>query len=261
MASIGLTQEIIDHFKIEKFRHTGPSGQKSVFIVEIESVEYALKIIKLTDERTFREIEIHKKYDSNIGLPKIIKVEKFENETIIMEEYIDGDDLSNLLHNYLGNENKILKLIYDISLILKPIWEDQYVHRDLKPQNIRIRKNGLPVVLDFGIARSLNDETITVAGTQPYTWCYASPEQILGNKDLISYRTDFFCLGIIAHKLFFGTLPFGEDRVSVEKSFEQKLVNLSFSDGALTSFCSNVLKYHVSERPRRIETYLNLLQQ
>lgn len=260
MASIGLTNEIIKHFSIDKYRHAGPSGQKSVFIVEIDSIEYALKIIKVADERTLREIEIHKKYDSNIGLPKIIKVEKFESETIILEEYIEGNDLSNLLDTYLGNEDKILKLIYNISIILKPIWEDRYVHRDLKPQNIRIRDNGLPVVLDFGIARYLNDATITAAGTQPYTWCYASPEQISGNKELISYRTDFFCLGIIAYKLFYGTLPFGNDRASVEDSFSKKLPNLYSQNNTLSNFCSNVLKYNTSERPRKIDTYLKLLQ-
>jgi serine/threonine protein kinase len=261
MASIGLTSEIIDHFKIVNYRHAGPSGQKSVFIVEIDSAEYALKIIKFADERTTREIDILKKYELNSGLPKIINVERFENDTIILEEYIEGDDLSNLFSEYLGNERKILKLIYDISIILKPIWEDRYVHRDLKPQNIRIKKNGLPVVLDFGIARALDDATITAAGTQPFTWCYASPEQISGNKELISYRTDFFCLGIIAHRLFYGVLPFGDDRLSVEKSFNEKLVNISFSNSPLSFFCSKVLKYNTSERPRKIDTYLNLLQQ
>jgi serine/threonine-protein kinase len=261
MASIGLTKEIINHFNIFKYRHAGPSGQKSVFIVEIDSTEYALKIIKVADERTLREIDILKKYDSHRGLPKIVKVEKFETETILLEEYIEGDDLSNLLDNYFGDEKKTLKLIYDISIILKPIWEDRYVHRDLKPQNIRIKSNGLPVVLDFGIARSLNDETITAAGTQPYTWCYASPEQISGNKDLISYRTDFFCLGIMAYKLFYGNLPFGDNRTSVEECFNQKLASLSFENGVLPNFCSNVLKYNTSERPRKIETYLKLLQQ
>ena len=262
MASLALSNELISHFKIDDYTHNGPSGQKSVFIVNIEGQKYALKIIQNADERTFREINIHKSYVENKGVPKIHNVEKFGSETIILEEYIEGSDLSALLTEYQGNESKIIELIYNIAIILKPIWEDRYVHRDLKPQNIRIMNDGKPVVLDFGIARALDDETITAAGTQPLTWCFASPEQYLGNKSLISYRTDFFCLGIIAYYLFTGKLPFGDSKGEVEKTFENKVYSLDFSNerNTLTNFCESVLKYYPSERPGRIPTFLNLLK-
>ena len=259
MATIGLSPDLIEHFKIQDYKHAGPSGQKSVFIVKIDDILYALKIIKSADERTKREIEIYRKYAGNIGLPTVVRVEEYHGETIILEEYIDGEDLHNIMDQYLGNEDKILQLVYDISLILKPIWEDRYIHRDLKPQNIRIKKDGTPVVLDFGIARALDEETITVAG-QPFTWSYASPEQLLGKKELISYRTDFFCLGIIAYRLFHGGLPFGNTKALVEKKFTARDLELAIDNSLIAKFYGTVLKYNTSERPGRIETYLKLLQ-
>lgn len=262
MTSLELSPQLINHYKIKEYRHNGPSGQKSVFIVKIEENQYALKIIKNADERTFREIEIYKNYVSNEGVPTVFNVENFGVDTIILEEYIEGEDLSSLTSEYKGKEDKIIDLIYDISIILQPIWEDRYVHRDLKPQNIRIMKNGKPVVLDFGIARALDDETITAAGTQPLTWSFASPEQYLGNKNLISYRTDFFCLGIIAYYLFTGKLPFGNTRKEVDENFQRKSYVLDFEleTKVLSNFCENVLKFNTSERPGKIATYLKLLK-
>ena len=260
MSSIGLADEFIRKFGIQECNSAGPSGQKSVFIVKIEGIKYALKVIKSADERFTREIDIYKKYAENIGLPKIVKIENYLGDTILIEEYIEGDDLHNIMHEYIGDEDKIINLIYDISSILRPIWEDRYVHRDLKPQNIRIRKDGKPVVLDFGIARALDEETITAAGSQPYTWSYASPEQFSGNKSLISYRTDFFCLGIIAYRLLHGELPFGSTKTQVEQKFAaQKLETLPINS-VLSKFYSSVLRYNTSERPGRIDNYLKLLK-
>ena len=82
-----------------------------------------------------------------------------------------------------------------------------------------MRGNGNPVVLDFGIARALDEKSITVSG-QPLSWRFASPEQFFGQKKYISYRTDFFCLGIMAFYIFTNRLPFGNTQSQIEKVFE-----------------------------------------
>lgn len=260
MASIELTKELLKYFNISEYKQANPGGQKTVFIVIINNKKYALKIINFADDRFEREVKICKQFDDNKGIPNIIRIEPFEKNTIIIEEYIEGNDLSELIKDYKGNEQKISQLINAIGTILIPVWNAKYVHRDLKPQNIRIRHNGEPVVLDFGIARALDDESITATGVQPYTWPFASPEQYSGQKNLISYRTDFFCLGIIAYYLYTNTLPFGNTRGEIFKAFQDDKLIVNSGNEYIDTFCNNVLKKNPSERPRKIELFLKLIE-
>jgi len=258
MGSIDLKENFLQHFKIKDYKQAAPGGQKTVFIVEIEDKKFALKIIHFADERLEREIKICKEFNHVIGIPSILRIEEFNGDTVILEEYIEGNDLSELMESYLGNERKVLSLIYQIGLVLQPVWEERYVHRDLKPQNIRIRKDGSPVVLDFGIARALDDETITAAGSQPLSWFYASPEQYEGKKALISYRTDFFCLGILAYRLYSGKLPFGNNKEEISNTFSKPLTQCSSGNNFIDVFCSAMFHINPSARTRKIETFLKL---
>jgi serine/threonine protein kinase len=259
MPSIALSQEFLKHFNISSYSQANPGGQKTVFFVVIEGLTYALKIINFADERLVREIDIVNKYSVNNGIPKIVRVDTYGKETIILEEFIDGDDLSDIYPTYHRDEIKICNLLIKISLILKPLWVDGYIHRDLKPQNIRIRKNGDPVILDFGIARALNEDSLTATGTQPLSAYFASPEQYEGNKKLISYRTDFFCLGIVAFYLYNNSLPFGNTRAEIDDTFQNDRLQVNFGSPILMNFCNAVLKRNPSERPRHTETFLKLL--
>lgn len=261
MASIQLSTDLLSHFKISNYKQmTTPSGQKTVFMVEIEGLQYALKIIHVADDRFEREVKICQEFNDVDGIPCITKIEKFHSDTIILEEYIDGRDLSEVLPDYKGNELKIKELLYKISLILLPVWKARYVHRDLKPQNIRIRIDGEPFVLDFGIARALSDESITASGSQPMSWLYASPEQYSGKKDLVSYRTDFFCLGIIAFYLFTGEYPFGRKRAEIEAAFAGPQIQVSSGNEKIDKFCNAVFQFNPSQRPGRIEAFLDLIK-
>eukprot|EP01093_Parvamoeba_rugata_P000793 TRINITY_DN1097_c0_g1_i4.p1 TRINITY_DN1097_c0_g1~~TRINITY_DN1097_c0_g1_i4.p1 ORF type:complete len:260 (+),score=38.74 TRINITY_DN1097_c0_g1_i4:1175-1954(+) len=259
MPSIELSEEIRKHFAIKNYKQANPGGQKTVFIVNIGDIEYALKIIKTADERFEREVKICNEFSENTGIPLINKIEQFEKETIILEEYIDGSDLSELTANYYNDETKICSLLLEIITILEPVWMAKYVHRDLKPQNIRIKPDGSPVVLDFGIARALDEESITVSGGQPLSWYFASPEQYSGQKRLISYRTDFFCLGIIAYSLFMNSLPFGNNREEISQSFEDGNLKVKTGNEKIDNFCNAVFKINPSERPRDVESLIKYL--
>ena len=260
MASLELSQKLIDHFKITKVETTKKGGQKKVFIVLIDGVKYAFKIINFADERIEREIKICEKFNSNKGIPSIIKVEQFEEDTIIIEEYIEGNDLTDLINEYKNDSAKVIDLIKQVSYILQPVWEAKYVHRDLKPNNIRIKTNGDPCVLDFGIARALDEESITSAGFQPHTLKFASPEQIEGKKEFISYRTDFFCLGIIGYHLFTGGYPFGSSKEKISSAFKNQNLSVNVTNPKLNIFCNNVLKYHPADRPRNFQSFIKNLE-
>jgi serine/threonine-protein kinase len=260
MSSLSLSQDFLSHFRISSYKLVNKGGQKTVFFVIIDDVPYALKIMNFVDERFDREVRICSKYSGNDGIPKIIRVDSYHKETIILEEYINGNDLSDIYHLFKGDERKICELLQKIGLIMIPIWEDNYVHRDLKPQNIRIRTDGNPVILDFGIARALNEDSITATGVQPLSYLFASPEQYAGDKKLISYRTDFFCIGIIAFYLYNNYLPFGKNSAEIDASFQSDKLHVSFGSPLLENFCNTVFKLNPSERPRFPETLFKLLE-
>jgi serine/threonine-protein kinase len=255
---LSLSTLILQRYNITDYTFIKQGGQKTVFLVNIEGVKYALKLIHNSDERFNREVDICKKYSEKGGIPKILQIDIIGSQTIILEEYIIGNDLFDIKDNYFGNEVVILKLLHDICKILLPIWYDQYVHRDLKPQNIRIKNDGLPIVLDFGIARALNEESLAMTGDQPLSYMFASPEQYAGRKNLISYRTDFFCLGIIAYFLYTGKYPFGDRKDIVDSTFKTGNLAVNVDSMRIEEFCNAVFTMNPSDRPRRPEDLINL---
>ena len=126
------------------------------------------------------------------------------------------------------NEKEIAKLILDILEGMKLLWKKEIVHRDLKPDNIIISKDTKkPVIIDLGIAKSLLEESLTktIMPIGPCTIPYASPEQLLNLKNIISPRSDFFSLGIIAIELYCKHNPFDPTWVGNGLGIRENIIN------------------------------------
>lgn len=110
---------------------------------------------------------------------------------------------------------------------LELLWNNKIVHRDLKPDNILIRSDNSPVIIDLGIAKSFNDGTIDLTPgffKNPHTVRYASPEQLLDKKEAISYKTDQYAIGLIAYRLLCNEWPFGNvEEIGVEELVENMM--------------------------------------
>jgi serine/threonine-protein kinase len=160
-------------------------------------------------ERIKREVEILKEIDSDY-FPRQYDFTLPEASTfLIIEEFIAGTPLSGCMNNFYDPRSAVL-LILDIIEGMKILWSKRVIHRDLKPQNIIVNSMGKPVIIDLGIARILDDSSITdTLATAPMTPFYAAPEQIQYSKSDISPKTDQFNLGIIlAQLLLCGEHPF-----------------------------------------------------
>lgn len=256
MTTYQLNKDFVDKYSISGFHQKEKAGgQKIVFFPLRDGQETVLKIFNSgADERFDRELQIYNKFSHLGGIPKILEVADFQGSTFVFEEFIRGDTLTDIISTYRGDDVAVKELTVGLFDILTPIWKDNYVHRDIKPDNIIVRPDGKPVVIDFGIAREVGGNTLTATGLQPMSWRFASPEQYRAQRDLISYRTDFFCIALLAYFLYHASHPFGNNQKEIESRYaagvEKFVCDTSFS---LLDFCIDALKFNASERPRYIE--------
>jgi serine/threonine-protein kinase len=126
----------------------------------------------------------------------------------IVMEYVEGMTLTQWMKKQRFNLAQIKHVVSAAALALEHAHENGIFHRDVKPDNIMLTKNGTVKVMDFGIARAV-DSTLTKTGSVMGTPAYMSPEQASGWK--IDGRSDIFSLGVILYELLTGRRPFSGD--------------------------------------------------
>jgi hypothetical protein len=133
----------------------------------------------------------------------------------IVLEFVDGVTLKHLIRS--GGPLEISQAIayaIEIARALGAAHERQIVHRDVKPQNILISEEGGAKITDFGIARTLTEEGLTMAGRVLGTTDYVSPEQALGQP--VTGQSDLYSLGVVLFEMLTGDVPFhGDSPVAV----------------------------------------------
>ncbi len=232
-------QDILSTFPDAQLLKEG--GQKAAFL--ISHPEYGKSVLKIgtysraqTLERIKREVKTLLEIDS-IYYPKIFDFQIFpDNRFLIIEQYVDSIPLSACLDQYV-DPIKVLSLLRELVIGLKILWGKNIVHRDIKPDNLLIASDGRPIIIDLGIARLLDEESITqTLALQPKTPIYASPEQLLNRKASIDIRTDQFNLGIITLQLLLcGTHPFDPAIVASGEHIIGNILEGKWYRGAFTN--------------------------
>ena len=130
-------------------------------------------------------------------------------------EYVRGPSVRHLLNEQGRLEPaQAAEILRQTLLALGHAHHEGFVHRDMKPENLLITKDGVVKVADFGLARAYADGRVTQAGAVTGTVQYLAPEQIRGEP--ADPRSDLYSLGIVAYELLTGRLPFtGETAMAV----------------------------------------------
>ena len=140
-------------------------------------------------------------------------VGEIDGRHYISMAYIEGRPLSAYIRpDNLQSERQILLIIRKLALALQEAHEHGIVHRDLKPGNIMIDPKGEPIIMDFGLARRLQQKEgearLTQSGMLVGSPAYMSPEQVEGEPDRIGPASDQYSLGVILYEMLTGQLPF-----------------------------------------------------
>lgn len=210
--------EQIGRFKIEALLGRGgmgevykafdPTLQRTVAVKtvrpDIDRPEYL--------DRLMREAQACARL-SHPNIVTVYEAGQIDGIVYIAMEYLQGQNLSQVLErNDLSFEAKI-RILQQVLEALHHAHGLDVVHRDIKPSNIHIQSDGSVKLVDFGLARMLQADTLTASGNVLGTPHYASPEQLKG--EAIDRRTDIYSTGVMAYEMLSGRRPFEPDNSSI----------------------------------------------
>lgn len=214
--------QILDNrYRID--RVIGVGGMAVVYRAEDMQMHrtVAVKILKddvARDEVSVKRFINESKAVAMLSHPNIVNIYDVSVRTeakYIVMEHIEGITLKSYMQKKGALDTReVIAYTEQVLRALEHAHQKGIVHRDIKPQNIMLLKNGIIKVADFGIAKLPDAETVTVKDSAIGTVFYISPEQASGQK--IDARSDIYSLGAMMYEMATGKLPFqGDSPVSV----------------------------------------------
>ncbi|MEB6226419.1 Stk1 family PASTA domain-containing Ser/Thr kinase [Mammaliicoccus sciuri] len=236
--------------RYEFVKYLGGGGMSNVYLAKdkILNRDVAVKVINIPPyekekavERFEREVQ-NTTILSHSNVVNVLDVEEDDNCYYLVMEYIEGPTLK----EYLCKEGKLsadeaVEMTLQILKGIAHAHHHRIIHRDIKPQNILMTKNGTLKILDFGIARALSETALTETNYVMGSVQYLSPEQAKGQST--DESSDIYSIGIVLYELLTGHPPFnGETPVSVAiKHIQEELPSIRKERPSIPQSIENVI--------------------
>ena len=275
-------QQLAANTAIKQYRILAPlgkGGMGEVYLAQDTALDrkVALKILPpefAADGDRMDRFVREARSASALNHPNIITIYEIgeSNGThFIATEFIDGKTLTELARSQALDYRFILDIATQVASALDEAHSAGIVHRDIKPDNVMVRANGLAKLLDFGIAKlsapsDPGDDATTVLGSQTHagvligTPQFMSPEQARGLR--VDHQTDIFSLGVVMHHLLSGQSPFAGDTVSdaLAAVLTREPPRLTEVPAALADIVTKTLQKDTRDRYRSIKDLLRDLR-
>lgn len=251
----------LGNFKIIKKIATGGMGR--VYLAESISADVSIKValktirIELINENLKTKFQNEKSILSKLSHKNIATLIDAgvtdENIPYIATEWVDGENIKKYcLENKLSIKQR-LKLFLQICSAVSFAHNKLIIHRDLKPDNILVDSQGQVKLLDFGIAKIIDENQSKQTQTQIYTPDYAAPEQV--NGESCSLTTDVYALGVVLFEILTNTKRFELRDLSVTD--KMKAVNSPTNPIIKTLKVNQSAPYSLTKISGTLETIIN----
>jgi serine/threonine protein kinase/tetratricopeptide (TPR) repeat protein len=204
----------VDRYRV--IRHLGRGGMATVYEAERSDGTYeqrvALKVLRrgLDTDDLIRRFLVERQILSSLSHPNIARLldggSTADGRPYLVMELVEGKPITVWADAQRLDVLARLKLFLSVADAVHAAHRQLVVHRDIKPSNVLVGADGRVKLLDFGIAKLLEEDgEETAIGARPLTPTYASPEQLVGGR--ITTATDVFQLGLLLRELLTGVRP------------------------------------------------------
>jgi serine/threonine protein kinase len=202
----------------EIVRELGRGGMGVVYEARHPSIDraLALKVVLGEHEVSAEALERFRREArllARVRHPSIVAVHALDRtedgRDFLVADLVEGQTLTRARRDGPLDPKRAAAIVRDLALAVEVVHANGILHRDLKPDNVILRPDGVPVLLDFGLARDASAQQLTRTGVVVGTPAYMSPEQAEGARAvMLDARTDVYSLGALLFFLLAGTAPF-----------------------------------------------------
>lgn len=198
----------------------------SVYLTHNTSYLYAVKVVAKKAAEKQKSLAKYLLSEKRIMLSldhpfiaKLVKTLKNDTCCYFIMEFINGINMEDSLSSRKVKKNVYETKFYGACMLLMVDYlnSKSIAHRDIKPNNIMVDKNGYLKLIDFGTAKKISDFTHTVIGTPHFT----APEVLTGKG--YSFSCDFWSVGVTMYYIFYGSLPYGSNAHDIMEIYKEIL--------------------------------------